>query len=140
MYLAEAHFVERDSQGQFVDGWPIGFGAQFEAPQHKTLGERLAVASRCLLDPAAGLPFFRLAHAVLCDSMDNALHKHFGVWPEDVLLLDPASRTLVLRGRREGADFRGGGWCAGGGFASQVEEYLQAAAAAAAVSAPGFST
>jgi hypothetical protein len=130
VYLAEAHFVERDDQGRFVDGWPIGYEPHFEVPQHKQLAERLAMAEKCLHDRAANMPFFAQAHAVVCDSMDNSFHRHFGVWPEDVLVIDPVTRTLVMRGAREGMNYRGGGWCKGGCLAEQLEEFLEARGAA----------
>jgi hypothetical protein len=31
IYIKEAHFVERDENGKYVDGWPIGF-YEYEYP------------------------------------------------------------------------------------------------------------
>jgi len=30
-YIKEAHFVERDQEGKYVDGWPIGY-KEYEYP------------------------------------------------------------------------------------------------------------
>ena len=44
VYIAEAHFVERDSvTGDIVDGWPIGF-YEYEYRQHKVIEDRRNMA------------------------------------------------------------------------------------------------
>lgn len=123
VYLAEAHFVERDASGQYVDGWPIGYEHEYEIPQHKTLEDRLVMAERCLRDTSAGMSFFAEADIVVTDSMNNEFHNFFGVWPDDVLVIHPTERTLAFRGRRESSSFRGGGWCLDG-FAAQIDSFL----------------
>jgi len=121
--LAEAHFVQRcPVSGRVLDGWPIGHDRRYDLPQPASLPERVAAAERCF--EAEEMPFMREAAAVVCDSMDNAFHKHFGVWPDDVLVVDSASGELVMRGQRE-VDDVDQGVCVGGGFAVQLDEYFE---------------
>ena len=38
VYILEAHFVEKDEEGNFTGGWPIGY--QYNYGQTKTIEER----------------------------------------------------------------------------------------------------
>ena len=38
LYILEAHFVEKDAEGNFTGGWPIGY--QYNYSQHKNIEDR----------------------------------------------------------------------------------------------------
>lgn len=41
IYINEAHFVDRDSEGSIIEGWPVG---TLEYPSQKTLDDRTRMA------------------------------------------------------------------------------------------------
>jgi hypothetical protein len=83
--------VERDQYGNYQDGWPIGYEADLEFPQHKSLNDRLAMAAysktriRCL----------RKAKHLVVEPFDNPLHNYLGVWPEQAFVISRG--RLVFR-------------------------------------------
>lgn len=82
VYILEAHFVERDETGKFIDGWPRGHS--FEYPQHRTQDDRMAMVEKFRQE----FPQVACA-AILMDVMpENKFNGAFGVWPDNVLVFN----------------------------------------------------
>ena len=92
VYLAEAHFVERDAGGNYVDGWPIGY-KDFEYPQHKSLGNRIDMA-RLTVETLQSL---KKAEMVVVDSFENSFHETFGAWPDQAfVIIDGKLKAITI--------------------------------------------
>lgn len=102
-YLAEAHFVERDDEGNIFDGWPIGY-YDYEFPQHKTLQDRMNMISMILSSDNDICLLMKSAQAILCDSMDNKFHYHFGAWPEKAFVFQ--HEKLIFKTKNDENGFR----------------------------------
>lgn len=78
IYIAEAHFVEKDEKGKIVGGWPIG--RQFNYPQHKSLEDRINMTRQFI--ETYDWPI----HTVV-DTMDNDFNRVYAVWPDRAYLI-----------------------------------------------------
>lgn len=88
VYIAEAHFVERDENGKIVAGWPIG--SQYNYPQHKSLEDRLTMAQKLVSDYDWPIP-------TVVDTMDNAFNGVYAVWPDRAYLI--YENTILYKAR-----------------------------------------
>jgi hypothetical protein len=92
-YTLEAHFVVRDgATGAFVEGWPVGYEAKWEFPQHKSMDDRRAmvrVLRERFAEETRGLP------VVVEAFPKNELYELYGVWPDTLLAFD--AERLVFR-------------------------------------------
>ena len=77
LYILEAHFVEKDDQGNFTGGWPIGY--QYNYPQHKTLDDRRNMVQLMLDEYHPTIP-------VLMDNMNNDFQNAYNPWPDKALM------------------------------------------------------
>jgi len=89
VYILEAHFVETlidpETGEKRLDGWPIGNA--YRIPQHKSLEERLQMASQFRED-------FGMQDIEFCvDTMDNSFNKSYAAWPD--------SAYFIRKGRLE---------------------------------------
>ncbi len=73
LYIMAAHFVEKDSEGNFIGGWPIGY--QYNYPQHKTIQDRIQMVE-LLIDE------FHPTIPILMDNMDNDFQNAYHPWPD----------------------------------------------------------
>lgn len=73
VYILEAHFVEKDSEGNFVGGWPIGY--QYNYEQTKTMDERYKMIELMLDEYHPTIP-------ILVDKMDNNFQNSYNPWPD----------------------------------------------------------
>ncbi|CAD8101592.1 unnamed protein product [Paramecium primaurelia] len=80
-YVKEAHFVERDEQGKFVDGWPIGF-YEYEYPQHKSQKDRQQMAK--MLQEQFHIP--KDLDVYQDQFPDNLFDESFGIWPFNMVV------------------------------------------------------
>jgi hypothetical protein len=92
IYIAEAHFVERDDQDNYVDGWPIGYGKELEFPQHKSIDDRMSMARYSMTK----FKCLSQSKYVYVEPFDNPLHRYFGVWPEACFVVNDG--VLTFRG------------------------------------------
>lgn len=77
VYILEAHFVEKDEEGNFTGGWPIGY--QYNYPQHKTLDDRRNMVQLMLDEYHPTIP-------VLMDNMNNDFQNAYNPWPDKALM------------------------------------------------------
>lgn len=91
VYIAEAHFVERDQYGNYKDGWPIGYEPELEFPQHKSLTDRLEMAKYS----KGKMQCLQKAKHIVVEPFDNPLHNVLGVWPEQAFVI--CKGELVFR-------------------------------------------
>lgn len=73
VYILEAHFVEKDSEGNFTGGWPIGY--QYNYEQTKSIDDRHKMVE-CLIDE------YHPTIPVLIDKMDNNFQNSYNPWPD----------------------------------------------------------
>jgi len=121
VYLAEAHFVERDeATGEFKEGWPIGY-YEYEYAQHKNLKERRDMA----IIASKELKCMSLADEVVLDSCPgNHFLQYFGAWPDQAFAFDAGGQgRLEFRGNFTVAMQGAGGGDRGRDFASQLERF-----------------
>lgn len=73
LYILEAHFVEKDKDGNFTGGWPIGY--QYNYPQTKTLEERKNMVKLLIDEYHPTIP-------ILIDNMNNDFQNAYNPWPD----------------------------------------------------------
>ncbi len=73
VYILEAHFVEKDANGNFTGGWPIGYQYNYEQPT--TIEERRKMVEVLMEEFHPTIP-------VLMDKMDNNFQKAYNPWPD----------------------------------------------------------
>ena len=74
----EAHFVEKNEQGEIVEGWPIG--SQYNYPQHKTIDDRLNMAKKFIHQYQWPIP-------TVIDSIENEFNEKYAAWPDRAYLI-----------------------------------------------------
>ena len=73
LYILEAHFVEKDEDGNFIGGWPIGY--QYNYPQHKSIEDRRNMVQLLLDEYHPTIP-------VIMDNMNNDFQNAYNPWPD----------------------------------------------------------
>jgi hypothetical protein len=73
VYILEAHFVEKDSSGNVVGGWPIGH--QYNHEQPKTLEQRKKMVDLLIDEYHPTIP-------ILMDTMENQFQQIYHPWPD----------------------------------------------------------
>ena len=73
LYILEAHFVEKDEDGNFIGGWPIGYQYNYEQP--KLLEERLKMVDLLVDEYHPTIPIY-------VDQMDNNFQNAYNPWPD----------------------------------------------------------
>ena len=73
LYILEAHFVEKDSEGNFIGGWPIGY--QYNYGQTKSMNERRQMIQLLLDEYHPTIP-------ILIDNMNNDFQNTYNPWPD----------------------------------------------------------
>jgi hypothetical protein len=69
----EAHFVEKDDNGEFIGGWPIGY--QYNYNQPKTIEERRQMVLLLLDEYHPNIPIYM-------DNMNNDFQNNYRPWPD----------------------------------------------------------
>jgi hypothetical protein len=73
IYILEAHFVEKNEKGEFIDGWPIGY--QYNYGQPKTIEERRHMVDILIDEYHPKIP-------ILMDKIDNNFQNAYNPWPD----------------------------------------------------------
>lgn len=73
LYILEAHFVEKDEQGNFIGGWPIGYQYNYEQP--KTIEERYKMIEIMNDEYHPSIP-------IIVDDIDNNFQNIYNPWPD----------------------------------------------------------
>ena len=73
VYILEAHFVKKDDDGNFIDGWPIGY--QYNYEQTKTMDERRKMVELLIDEYHPSIP-------ILIDNMNNDFQNTYNPWPD----------------------------------------------------------
>lgn len=73
VYILEAHFVEKDTDGNFIGGWPIGY--QYNYEQTKSIEDRRKMIKLLLDEYHPTIP-------ILIDKMDNNFQNVYNPWPD----------------------------------------------------------
>ena len=73
IYILEAHFVEKDSDGNFIGGWPIGY--QYNYGQTKTIEERTKMVDLLVDEFHPTIPIYM-------DTIDNEFQNSYNPWPD----------------------------------------------------------
>jgi hypothetical protein len=94
IYILEAHFVEKDTDGNFTGGWPIGY--QYNYTQTKTVEERRKMVE-LLLDE------FHPTIPILMDSIDNSFQNNYNTWPDGAFVFLDNKIKYISKINEEGA-------------------------------------
>lgn len=73
VYILEAHFVEKDADGNFIGGWPIGY--QYNYEQTKSMDDRRKMVDLLIDKYHPTIP-------ILIDKMDNNFQNAYNPWPD----------------------------------------------------------
>ena len=73
IYILEAHFVKKDSDGNFIGGWPIGY--QYNYGQTKTIEERTKMVDLLVDEFHPTIPIYM-------DTIDNEFQNAYNPWPD----------------------------------------------------------
>ena len=77
LYILEAHFVEKDSDGNFIGGWPIGY--QYNYSQHKTIEDRQNMVKVLIDEYHPTIP-------ILMDNINNDFQNIYKPWPDKAFM------------------------------------------------------
>lgn len=77
LYILEAHFVEKDENGNFIGGWPIGY--QYNYEQHKSMEDRIKMAK--ILETE-----FQLEIPIILDEFSNGFNNIYRPWSDRAFL------------------------------------------------------
>jgi hypothetical protein len=94
IYILEAHFVEKDNDGNFIGGWPIGYQYNYEQP--KTLEERKKMVT-LLIDE------FHPTIPILIDTMDNDFQEKYNPWPDRAYVFKNRKIDYVAKINEDGS-------------------------------------
>ena len=73
VYILEAHFVEKDENGEFIGGWPIGY--QYNYEQTKSIEDRKKMIELLLEEFNPSIP-------IMIDKMTNDFQNTYNPWPD----------------------------------------------------------
>lgn len=73
IYILEAHFVEKDADGNFTGGWPIGY--QYNYGQPKTIEDRTKMVDLLIDEYHPTIPIY-------IDTMNNDFQNAYNPWPD----------------------------------------------------------
>lgn len=99
LYILEAHFVEKDEEGNFTGGWPIGY--QYNYGQTKTEEERKAMIELMIDEFHPNIP-------ILMDKMDNSFQNAYNPWPDRAYMFVNNEIKYIARNNDDGT--RNGYW------------------------------
>ncbi len=99
VYILEAHFVEKDENGNMVGGWPIGYQYNYEQP--KTMEERLKMVDLLMDEYSPTIP-------VLVDKMTNDFQNAYRAWPDRAFVFQSGKISYISRINDDGT--RNGAW------------------------------
>lgn len=93
IYILEAHFVERDSEGNYIDGWPIGY--QYNYPQTKSIAERCLMVDKLKEEFTLDIP-------VYIDNMENDFSRLYKSWPDNAYIYRNGQLIWASRVNKDG--------------------------------------
>lgn len=97
IYILEAHFVVKDSEGNFTGGWPIGY--QYNYEQTKTMEERKQMVKLLLDEYHPTIPIY-------IDQMDNNFQNAYNPWPDRAFVfLNGKIQYIAMTNDEGGRDF-----------------------------------
>lgn len=94
VYILEAHFVEKDADGNFTGGWPIGH--QYNYEQTKTMDERRQMV-KLLLDK------YHPTIPILVDKMDNSFQNAYNPWPDRAFVFLDGKVKYIAMTNKDGS-------------------------------------
>ena len=93
LYILEAHFVEKNENGDFVGGWPIGY--QYNYEQTKTIEERKNMV-KLLIDE------FNPTIPILMDNINNDFQNAYNPWPDKAFMFLNGKIKYISRPNNDG--------------------------------------
>ena len=93
LYILEAHFVEKDADGNFVGGWPIGY--QYNYGQTKSIEERKKMVDLLIDEYHPTIP-------VYIDNMNNDFQNAYNPWPDRAYVFINGEIKYIARNNDDG--------------------------------------
>lgn len=90
----EAHFVEKDTEGNFIGGWPIGY--QYNYGQTKTMKQRRDMVKLLIDEYHPTIP-------ILVDTMDNEFQEAFNPWPDKAFVFIDGKTKYISKINDDGS-------------------------------------
>lgn len=94
LYILEAHFVEKDSEGNFIGGWPIGY--QYNYSQTKTIEERKNMVNVLIDEYHPTIPIY-------IDTMNNDFQNAYNPWPDRAYVFVNNKIQYIARNNDDGS-------------------------------------
>ncbi len=94
VYILEAHFVEKDAEGNFIGGWPIGY--QYNYGQTKTMEERRDMVKLLIDEYHPTIP-------ILVDKMNNEFQETFNPWPDRAFVFIDGKTIYISKINNDGS-------------------------------------
>ncbi len=94
IYILEAHFVEKDENGNIVEGWPVG--SKWHIPQHKTIEDRTEMAKKYINEFDFIIPTY-------IDSIENDFNNKYAAWPDRAYVIYENKMMYVSRVNNDGS-------------------------------------
>ena len=94
IYILEAHFVEKDADGHFIDGWPIGY--QYNFGQTKTMEERKNMVQLLKDEYHPTIPIY-------IDNMKNDFQNAYNAWPDKAYVFQNKKIQYIARNNDDGS-------------------------------------
>lgn len=93
LYILEAHFVEKNENGEFTGGWPIGY--QYNYSQHKTIEDRQNMVKVLIDEYHPTIP-------ILMDNMNNDFQNAYTPWPDKAYMFLNGKIEYISMGNDDG--------------------------------------
>lgn len=93
LYILEAHFVEKDAEGNFTGGWPIGY--QYNYSQHKSMEDRRSMVKVLIDEYHPTIP-------TLMDNATNDFQNTYHPWPDKAYVFVDGKIKYIARGNEDG--------------------------------------
>jgi hypothetical protein len=94
VYILEAHFVNKDEDGNIIDGWPIG--SNWHIPQHKNIDDRIELAKKYVNEFNFLIPTF-------VDSIENDFNNKYAAWPDRAYVIFEDKIIYVSKVNNDGS-------------------------------------
>lgn len=93
LYILEAHFVEKDLEGNFTGGWPIGY--QYNYGQTKSIEDRKAMIQLMLDEYHPTIPIY-------IDNINNDFQNAYNPWPDRAYVFIDNKIKYIARNNDDG--------------------------------------
>ena len=85
--------MEKDEEGNFTGGWPIGY--QYNYPQHKSIEDRRRMVEVLMDEYHPTIP-------ILMDNITNDFQNAYHPWPDKAYMFVNGTLKYIAKGNEDG--------------------------------------